>query len=76
MVLICEEDNELKQGKQGCDREVWIGGELKNRRYFLYVKVEWNAFPEKEIIISAYGEMKLQIKTIAKKESLLRDCFI
>jgi hypothetical protein len=75
MILINSEDNEIVYGKQGVDREVWIGGELKKKRYWLYVKVEWNTVREKEVFISAYGETNVNIKQISKIPDLLSKGF-
>jgi len=40
------------------------------------VKIEWNTFQEKDVVISAYGETKANLKAVPKMENLLRNCFI
>lgn len=59
----------------GCDREIYIEGKLKDRRYILYVKIEWAKWTDREVIISSYGETVAHISPCAKAPTFITDYY-
>jgi hypothetical protein len=80
MLLACldKDTNTYKPvtAKAGCEREVYLESELKNRRYILYVKAEWVKWNDRDIFISTYGETAIQIKQCPKIPNLLSDYYM
>ncbi len=55
---------------------MWMKLQLKNRKYYLYVKADWFDGKDRELVLVIYGEYQIQFKEVPKIPALLNNIMI
>lgn len=50
---------------------MWMKVDLKNRKYYLYVKVNWFDDKERDIVVTYYADNTISMKQCPKVPNLL-----